>query len=126
MIWFRRMKLRLLPVIDPQQITKDILALTEISPDIANRMTMDESVYEEFNTIDAMFESEFFFTWAMSGKGTYWKRVGSLLVLFQFTERDRIIGLGPLPWECVVRIGKSKWRKYDLLKLHSIAKEQEQ
>ena len=123
------MKLRLLPVVDVSQIEMRIFALIEISPNTASKMTIDSKFYQDFHSINAVTKEEeghlhkWYWTGGPGHRTESWKKNGPFLMLLHFDDRDLVIASGPLIMKCIVRTGKSTWRKYDLFRLECAARE---
>ena len=123
------MKLRLLPVVDVNQIEMRIYALIDVSPDIVSKMPIDSKFYQDFHSINAVTAEEEsllhkkIWTGGPHHQTETWKKNGPFLMLLHWDDRDLIHRLGPLIMKCLVRTGKSSWRKYDLFKLECAPRE---
>ena len=115
-----RMKLRLLPVVNAEEVKAEILASSGINPDMAKQMMVDQKSYEDFESLNAIekYAADPFHKFPLK-KLMYqdihliWKRSGPFLVLLQTNK------LGTIRADYILRTGKSTWRKFYLPNLQS-------
>jgi hypothetical protein len=121
MSWLIRLKLNALPVLDSNGIdavilSRDIYARLGLPRDWSNKLKTKKAVKMFYSAASAEgYIDEMMGKWSrLMFPGSHaWKRLGHCLVYLTCPYPKPILGIPPIPIECIVRTNESTWELYN-------------